>query len=283
MNTSLSTSKRIELADKAIVKRFKDGRGSGVGRDYQPFLTVRDVPSTGRVHRLPSATVGRVHHLLSDLEHHVFCQLDWHPETVDIREQFPIALEDSRALAERLGIAHPSFAGVDQVVTTDFIVDMNRAGRVFHKAISAKYAEDLDDPRVIEKLELERRYWSEKDIPFCIVTEQEIPKLLVQNIKWIRPFLTSYGFNADELKEYFGIFNDTKRFYPSQKISSITNKLDDDYNLEVGTHLSVLRPLLAQRAFSFDMLKKSVKTLIWEDLVPSEFWLAEQYEYVVSE
>ncbi len=41
-----------------------------------------------------------------------------------------IALEDSRALAERLAIAQPSFAGVDQVVTTDFIVDMNRAGRV---------------------------------------------------------------------------------------------------------------------------------------------------------
>jgi len=283
MSTSPLASKRIELAEKAIAKRFKEGRGSGVGRDYLPFLTVRDVPSTGRVHRLPSATVGRVHHLLSDLEHHVFCQLDWHPEVVDIREQFPIALEDSRALAQRLGIAHPSFSGVDQVVTTDFIVDMNRSGRVFHKAISAKYAEDLDDPRVIEKLELERHYWLEKDIPFCIVTEQEIPRLLVENIKWIRPFLASYVFNAVELREYFAIFNDTKRFYPSQKITDITKKLDDDYNVEAGTHLSVLRHLLAQRAFSFDMLNTSVKTLVWEDLIPSELWIAERYEYVVGE
>lgn len=283
MNTPPPASKRIELAEKAIAKRFKEGRGSGTGRDYLPFLTVRDVPSTGRVHRLPSVTVGRVHHLLSDLEHHVFCQLDWHPEIVDIREQFPIALKDSRELAERLGIIHPSYAGVDQVVTTDFIVDMNRAGKVFRKAISAKYAADLDDPRVIEKLELERRYWLEKDIPFCIVTEHEIPRRLVENIEWMRKFLTSYEFNAVELKDYFAIFNDVKRFYPTHKIPSITNKLDDDYNVEAGTHLSVLRHLLAQRAFSFDMLNRSVKTFVWDDLIPSEHWQAERYEYVVGE
>lgn len=118
-------SKHVELAERIIAGRFKEGRGQGVGRDYLPFLTVRDVPSKGRVHRLPSATVGRVHHLLSDLEHQVFCQLDWHSQVLDIREQFPIAREDTRVLAGRLGIAHPSVQGVDQVVTTDFIVDLN--------------------------------------------------------------------------------------------------------------------------------------------------------------
>ncbi len=156
MTTPSPAEKRIELSKLAIAKRFKDGRGSGFGRTYQPYLTVRDLPSSGRVHRLPSATVGRIHHLLSDLEHHVFCQLDWHPIVQDIREQFPIALNDSQELAERLGIAHPSYGGVGQVVTTDFIVDLNVNGRASRKAISAKYAKDLDDPRTLEKLELER-------------------------------------------------------------------------------------------------------------------------------
>jgi len=70
-------------AEKKIKTRLAQGRGAGAGRDYQPFLHVRDVPSQGRSHRLPSATVGRVHHLLSDLELHVFLQLDWHEHVID--------------------------------------------------------------------------------------------------------------------------------------------------------------------------------------------------------
>jgi hypothetical protein len=283
MATTPLQEKRIELAERVIANRFKEGRGSGSGRNYLPFITVRDFPSAGRVHRLPSATVGRVHHLLSDLEHHVFCQLDWHSSVVDIREQFPIARDDSRAIADKLGIAHPSFNGVDQVVTTDFIVDLNHEGKFSRKAISAKYAEELDDPRVLEKLELERCYWLEKDIAFYIVTELEIPKTLLENIKWILPFLTSSTLKASEIKEYFLIIDKAKQHYPTQKISVITSKLDDDYNLASGTHLSVLRHLLAQRAFSFDMMNTSVKSLVGQDLIPSEFWKTDQYEYVIGE
>ncbi len=283
MATSFSQEKRIELAERVIANRFKEGRGSGSGRDYLPFITVHDFPSTGRVHRLPSSTVGRVHHLLSDLEHQVFCELDWHSSVIDIREQFPIAREDSRAIADKLGIAHPSFGGVDQVVTTDFIVDLNENEKFSRKAISVKYADELNDARVIEKLELERSYWLEKDIPFYIVTEREISKTLIENIKWVRPFLTSCNLNSSELREYFLIFSEIILYYPNQKISAITKKLDNDYNVELGSHLSVLRHLLAQRAFIFDMMNISVKNLLCQDLIPSEFWKAEQYEYVTGE
>ena len=39
------------LLQPAILRRLqKEKRGQGYGKDYQPFLTVRDVPSKGRVH-----------------------------------------------------------------------------------------------------------------------------------------------------------------------------------------------------------------------------------------
>lgn len=283
MSTPSGESKHIQLAEAAISRRFKEGRGSGSGRSYLPFLTVRDVPSKGRVHRLPSTTVGRVHHLLSDLEHEIFCLLDWRDDVDDIREQFPIPRDDSRRLADKLGIAHPSYGGVDQVMTTDFIVDQNVNGFTRRKAISAKYAEDLEDPRVLEKMELERSYWLEKGIPFAIVTEKEIPKMLVENIKWFRPYLDDRELSANEQKEYFSIFHDMSEIYGNQKVAALTNRLDADYNSESGTHLAVLRHLLAQRAFTFDLEKISVKNLKFQDLVPSEFWLTEQYQYVVGE
>ena len=51
-------------------------------------------------------------------------------------------------------------------------------------AIQAKYHSDLDKTRVIEKLEIERRYWQQKDVPWKIITELDISKAVFQNIQW---------------------------------------------------------------------------------------------------
>ena len=66
------------LLQPAILRRLqKEKRGQGYGKDYQPFLTVRDVPSKGRVHRRPALTNNRIVHLLSDLELAAFLLFDW--------------------------------------------------------------------------------------------------------------------------------------------------------------------------------------------------------------
>jgi hypothetical protein len=55
--------------DEEKIERFeKEGRGRGRGADYLPWLTIRDVPSRGRSHRLQGIKTGRVHHLHSDIE-----------------------------------------------------------------------------------------------------------------------------------------------------------------------------------------------------------------------
>ena len=38
--------------DAHAEKWIKQGRGTGAGKDYQPWLTVRDLPSFGRSHRI---------------------------------------------------------------------------------------------------------------------------------------------------------------------------------------------------------------------------------------
>lgn len=57
----------------------KQGRGQGAGSDYKPWLTVRDVPSEGRSHRVFGHLTQRTHHLLSDLELATFLLLQWRP------------------------------------------------------------------------------------------------------------------------------------------------------------------------------------------------------------
>ena len=272
-----------EKAQRKIATRLEQGRGSGSGRAYKPFFHVRDIASQGRSHRIPSVTVGRVHQLLSDLELHVLLQLDWHEHVVDIREQFPIPLEASQAIANEMAIAHHSYQGTDEVVTTDFLVDLNHDGKISRRAISAKYADALDDPRVLEKLELERRYWLSKDIPFHIVTEREIPELLKKNIHWCHPYINHFELSSAEQYEYFNILLKAINKSPSQKLTELTTQLDDDYNTPTGDHLAMMRHLFAQRAFAFDMETVTIKNLRARDVVPSPHWLEETYEYAVGE
>ncbi|MDP7592948.1 MAG: TnsA endonuclease N-terminal domain-containing protein [Litorilituus sp.] len=44
-------------------------------------------------------------------------------------------------------------------MTTDFLLDTLQNNKVVQVAISVKFSEELEDIRVIEKQELERRYW----------------------------------------------------------------------------------------------------------------------------
>lgn len=48
-------------------KWIKEGRGSGVGPDYKPWLTIQDVSSLGRSTRLKGTKTNRQHEFLSDL------------------------------------------------------------------------------------------------------------------------------------------------------------------------------------------------------------------------
>lgn len=272
-----------EKAQKRIAKRLKEGRGSGSGRDYEPYLHVRDVPSKGRSHRLPSATVGRVHHLLSDLELHIFLQLDWHEHVVDIREQFPLPIEATQKIAQEMSIAHLSHQGVDEIVTTDFLVDLNYSGKISRRAISAKYVDQLDDPRTIEKFELERRFWASKDVPFSIVTEKEISVLLKKNVQWFHPYINHYALTDLQRYEYFELFQIALQQFPAVKLTELMHKLDDQENTESGFHLGLMRHLMAQRAFSFDFETLTVQNLRARDVQPSPLWIQEDYEYVVGE
>ena len=81
-------------------KWIKDGRGNGELASYKPWLTVRDLSSRGRSHRVYGHKTKRTHHLLSDLELAIFLILEWNPLIQDIREQFPLRIEQTEEIAD---------------------------------------------------------------------------------------------------------------------------------------------------------------------------------------
>ena len=102
-------------------------------------------------------------------------------------------------------------------MTTDFYVISKDANSITYQlALQAKYSKDLDDTRTIEKLELERRYWEQKDVDFRIITEKDIPRAVTDNIKWLYPSKNTYLVSIEE---------DDFAFYSEQMIKNPTLKI----------------------------------------------------------
>jgi hypothetical protein len=244
-------SRKYGNSDAKNKKWIKEGRGSGQNQDYKPWITVRDLPSDGRVHRIFGHKSQRTHHLLSDLELAVFLLLEWHQDVIQIREQFPLEIETTSQIAKDAGIVHPSQSGVKQYMSSDFLVNSHDKQQPKF-ALQAKYAEALDDARTAEKLELERRYWQLKEVPWYLITEQDIPETIIKNIKWLYPAQRD-EVDIELLFQHIEYYDHHFSNNPNKNIIDICKSLDIAYELEIGESLAEVRHLLAKRCFTFDI------------------------------
>lgn len=156
------------------------------------------------------------------------------------------------------------------MLTSDFLVDFDDLSRPT-VAIQAKYSADLAKPEVIERLELERRYWTEKDIPWYIVTERDFAKTAFTNIQWLYPAQTETEVAADDLQRYLRLFSQEFTRTPGRQITAVAQSLDVVYELEPGEALYWLRQLLARRYFIFD-ITVPYRTLQGNQLTLNDDW-----------
>ncbi|WP_390517728.1 TnsA endonuclease N-terminal domain-containing protein [Halioxenophilus aromaticivorans] len=192
-----------------------------------------------------------------------FLLLEWNPTVTDIREQFPLRLEDTLALAEEANIRHPEIGGCTQVMSTDFVVDVSAPSGPQRMAIQVKASSDLKDPRTVEKLELERRYWQKKEVSWYLVTEKQIPKTVVSNLEMLysaRVQSESPAVLFNSLPAYLDSLNTN----PNTKLPEVGMLIDQSYSLEPGTALARLRALMALRALAFDI------SIPWNRLVAGD-------------
>jgi hypothetical protein len=252
-------AKRKRSTDlQTVAKRLKEGRGDGRGASYQPWLQIQDVPSQGLASRIKGWKTGREHHLMSNLESSYLFVLDWSPLVLDIREQFPLLpLEETQEIAEQCGFDHPTDPRTQQsvVMTTDFLINLKQGDREIEHARTIKPAADLRSQRTLEKLEIERRYWKCRNVDWGIVTEHEIPKTLVENLKWLR---ACYWLEDLAPLDQADIARIETVLTPQilqgkSALTKITNACDDQLGLSPGISLSVVRYLIANRRWQVDM------------------------------
>ncbi|MBJ7533033.1 heteromeric transposase endonuclease subunit TnsA [Rhodomicrobium vannielii ATCC 17100] len=123
-------------------------------------------------------------------------------------------------------------------------------------ARAVKTATDLDKPRTLEKLEIERRYWLEQDVDWGIVTELDIPQVVVRNIAWVH----GYGALSHLSQPYPGYFEELAARVlhelparPSSSLRKFCADMDEGFSIERGTTLMLVRHLLARKKVRFRM------------------------------
>ena len=254
--------RNLEWNQNKLRRYLDEGRGQGIGKDYKPWLTIQDFPSMGRVSRVYSNKTGRVHHFFSDNETRMFYLLHWEDSVIDIREHFPL-LDMGQVIEDKRGLDLEKFVdkqtGTPFIFSTTFLVTIKVSlNRESYIARSVKSANELEKKHIIEKFELERRYWESKGIDWGIVTQKDIPVIKAKNIEWV--------YSALDDSEERGIDNGTKMdlskeliyklMNSSNAVRKITALFDDEFQLEKGTGLYLFRYLIAIKNIKVDMDEK---------------------------
>lgn len=236
---------------RILDKRISEGRGQGEGMAYRPWLTIQDFPSRGYAVRMKGMTVPREYHLMSHLERDYFICLDWNENVIDIREQYPLRLQDTLSIAEDAGIAHPvdPASRFPVVMTTDFLIT-TKNGLL---ARTIKPSSDLQKPRVLEKFEIERRYWKSKGINWKIVTEKQINSRKAANIRWLcggaspETMISDDAVREDCMDLFLELFRETD--IPFREVIRVTEEYG---KLVPGSALSLYKEFIRNKKIGFD-------------------------------
>ena len=243
-------AKHKRIWNQAVhIKYVREGRGSGWGPDYKPWIYVQDFASRGVVSRVLGKTTGRVHHLMSNNELAYFYMLDWAETVTDIREQYPLSdLEAATSIAARAGVRYPkdNTSGYPYIMTCDFMITTTSG----LKARTVKMASELSNARVLEKLEIERRYWQMLGIDWKIVTEKEISYRKSKNVEWL--------YSARDLPMNETLENAAAELLHTittagRSVTEGTGMIETYYYLEPGAGLQLFKHLVLNGLLKIDM------------------------------
>lgn len=163
-------------------RRLKEKRGTGTGADYKPWLQAREVGSIGTESVFCDWKHGRQIQCLSQGEARTYYLLRWRDDVVDIREQFPLDISITMAIARRFGLPHPHDAKT--YMTTDFLVTyLGNNNTQFLKAYSVKPDITHMNKPALQSFAIEQAYWGIKGIHLEMIYSDNLNKIFASNIK----------------------------------------------------------------------------------------------------
>lgn len=239
------------LTSNSIAQHVAKGYGTGKGASYKPWLEIRHVSSSGKSTRVQGWHTKRMHSFLSDLEYNFFLLLEWDDDILDIQEQFPLfPQEEINEICDALAVRIPRLpkATVEMVRTTDFLV----TSKIGKEAWSIKPARQLENKRVLEKLDIERAYWERRGIPFSVITENEIETIPAKNIRWFHGNRTN-DTPSDLLRKIRGVLESV---IPTSILGEACREADELLGLTAGSSMSAVKHFIASKKWKVNIAKE---------------------------
>jgi hypothetical protein len=166
--------------------------------------------------------------------------------------QVALPRQDTLRIASALGIRHPRYPdGTCCVMTTDFVQLMKINGKRQYRAVSVKAKPPLTK-RKSELLEIEKVYWSEKNIPFFVCYKTDADRIVLGNIRWVEAFVgvSSMIWGSDKWRLYEPLLYMfiLEGMPPAHAAKAAEAKL----GMPKGSGLSLIRFYIANRIWEID-------------------------------
>lgn len=252
---------------KAITQAERAGeRRWCMGDAYEPLHHVQDVMhSSGERKRIPYQ--GRMVHLLSRLEQRAFWHFRWEPSVTGIEEQYYLELDHTTRIAKEAGASHPLVRPKQDgpfPMSTDLVIYYQTPTGSARVARQIKYSKffELGETtgsarqkveHVIEKLEIERRYWAEQNVDWQILTERELSEARAVNIRHFLDFELDprrpHGFWADAVERV----RDAIVGGDGLRLVDLAQRLDERGDLDHADFGACMRHMVNTRQLTFDM------------------------------
>jgi len=123
-------------------------------------------------------------------------------------------------------------------------------GKATTIARAVKPSSDLEDGRTLEKLEIERHRWIEQGVDFGIVTERDLPRSLIDNLRNLN------GFRQQDQTIPAEIMDRVDRELAAQlavTLRDFCSDMDVRFGLEAGGARQIIWHLLATRRWIVDL------------------------------
>jgi hypothetical protein len=242
----------------ADLRRLREGRGYGADLEYRPWIYVWEVPSIGESWRIRGWHAAREYHLLSKRERNFFFELEWSKTVIEVREQFPLLpISETLEIANALGVRHPYSrkAGGYVVMTSDFLITRRINGVAVDQVRSVKPSPRLPT-RAQQKLHIERLYWERRDVPWRLVTDDQIDSVVAENVRSIHSYRDPRALRPLGPRdiERVGLFLDGG-VAGHQPLARLALECDIRLGLEPSKSLAVARHLIAVRRWPVDITR----------------------------
>lgn len=266
-----------------IIKMEQDGRGKGEGVNYQPLYNNQDVTPKGRTTRTQDQSTGRQALALSDKELKIRKIIEFADNVRDIRETYPINVEETKLIADRLGVKHPNDKKKEQLrpITISLLVvrEMkNKGEEILAVQYVAKNA--LANRNQINELEIIRIWCSEYRYKFIIVTDEELKNTVTDNIDLLHNYLKleNLGLENIEIDELIHIemWLINNSFEECESVRKLCTSCAKTLDIEVEYILSIYRYLVANQVIKINFankwdasktMKTGINTKKFEELV----------------